>query len=74
MAEPQTESPADATKDIADTDSVAGAQNVADVTVIILVYSTERWSLDCAAVESALNQTLLPREIMVCVDDNAHRA
>src|SRR5437763_15556 len=57
-----------------DVRGAAGRATVADVTVVILVYSLERWSLDCAAVESALNQTLMPAEIMVCVDDNADRA
>jgi glucosyl-dolichyl phosphate glucuronosyltransferase len=58
----------------ADELTMNGAKNVADVTVIILAYSVERWSMDCAAVESALNQTRPPREIILCVDDNADRA
>jgi glucosyl-dolichyl phosphate glucuronosyltransferase len=48
-------------------------RNVADVTIVILAYSVQRFALDCAAVESALKQTLAPREIMLCVDDNADR-
>jgi glucosyl-dolichyl phosphate glucuronosyltransferase len=47
--------------------------NVADATVIILAYSLDRFSMDCAAVESVLGQNLPPREVMVCVDDNADR-
>jgi glucosyl-dolichyl phosphate glucuronosyltransferase len=43
-------------------------QSVADATVIILAYTAERWSLACAAVESACNQTLPPREIVLCVE------
>ena len=46
---------------------------VADVTVVILAYSLRRFELDCAAVESALAQTVAPREIMLCVDDNDDR-
>ena len=53
-------------------DSAADAPtNVADVTVIVLAYSLERWSLTCASVESVLNQTLPPREVILCIDDNA---
>ena len=51
-------------------------KSAADVTVVIPAYSMDRWSLTCAAVESVLDQTLLPREIIVCVDHNpelAHR-
>jgi cellulose synthase/poly-beta-1,6-N-acetylglucosamine synthase-like glycosyltransferase len=47
--------------------------SVAEVTVIVLAYSLNRFAMDCAAVESALNQTVPPREVMLCVDDNADR-
>jgi GT2 family glycosyltransferase len=47
--------------------------SVADVTVIVLAYSLERFAMDCAAVESVLNQTVPPTEVMLCVDDNADR-
>jgi glucosyl-dolichyl phosphate glucuronosyltransferase len=63
MAELETESVAGVTKD-----------DVADATVIVLAYTDERWSLTCAAVESACNQTLLPREIIVCVEGNPELA
>jgi glucosyl-dolichyl phosphate glucuronosyltransferase len=46
------------------------AERVADVTVIILAYSMERWALTCASVESVLAQTLSPREIIMCIDEN----
>ena len=46
------------------------AESVADVTVIILAYSMERWSLTCDSVESVLNQSVLPREIIMCIDEN----
>jgi cellulose synthase/poly-beta-1,6-N-acetylglucosamine synthase-like glycosyltransferase len=47
---------------------------IADATVIILAYTEERWSLTCDAVESACNQSLLPREIIVCVEGNPELA
>jgi GT2 family glycosyltransferase len=49
-------------------------RRVADVTVIILAYSTERWDLTCASVESVLDQTVRPREIIMCIDDNPELA
>ena len=56
-----------------DTATEQATRQVADATVVILAYSLARWELDCAAVESALGQTLAPAEIMLCVDDNADR-
>ncbi len=50
------------------------AETVADATVIILAYSTERWSLTCACVESVLDQTLPPREIILWIDRNPQLA
>jgi GT2 family glycosyltransferase len=44
------------------------------VTVIVLAYSMERWSLTCAAVESVLSQTYPAREIILCIDNNAELA
>jgi GT2 family glycosyltransferase len=44
------------------------------VTVIVLAYSLERWSLTCAAVESVLRQTFPPREIILCIDGNPELA
>jgi GT2 family glycosyltransferase len=40
------------------------------VTVVIPAYTDERWALTCAAVDSVLEQTYLPKEIIVCVDHN----
>jgi cellulose synthase/poly-beta-1,6-N-acetylglucosamine synthase-like glycosyltransferase len=45
-----------------------------DVTVIVLAYSMERWSLTCDAVESVLSQTFPPREIILCIDGNVELA
>jgi glucosyl-dolichyl phosphate glucuronosyltransferase len=45
-------------------------ESAADATVIIIAYTQERWSLTCAAVESVFNQTVLPREIILCVEGN----
>lgn len=42
----------------------------ADVTVITAAYSMSRWDMTCLAIESALRQTLTPREIIVPVDHN----
>ena len=47
---------------------------VADASVIILAFTMDRWDLTCAAVESVLNQTLPPREIILCVEGNAEFA
>ena len=57
-----------ATQSVADTKSVADADSVADATVVIIAYTPERWSLTCAAVESVFSQTVLPREIILCVE------
>jgi len=60
-----------------DTEMVAAAtasRNVADATVIIIAYTMERWSLTCAAVDSVLNQTLPPREIILCVEGSSEFA
>jgi hypothetical protein len=51
-----------------DADSVADTVSVADATVVIIAYTPERWSLTCAAVESVFNQTVLPREVILCVE------
>ena len=57
------------------TDSTDGLKRpVAAVSVIILAYSVDRFPMDCAAVESVLNQTVCPGALMLCVDDNADRA
>jgi cellulose synthase/poly-beta-1,6-N-acetylglucosamine synthase-like glycosyltransferase len=48
--------------------------NTPDVTVIVLAYSLERWSLTCDAVESVLSQTYPPREIILCIDNNVELA
>jgi GT2 family glycosyltransferase len=82
MTELGTQSAADATAidsaaDATAIDSAADAtaiQSAADATVIILAYTMERWSLACAAVESACNQTLPPREIILCVEGNPELA
>lgn len=42
-----------------------------DITVIIPVYTMDRWALTCDAVESVLAQSLAPDEIIICVDHNA---
>lgn len=47
---------------------------VADATVIILAYSMERWALTCECVESVLNQSLAPRELILCIDHNPELA
>src|SRR2546425_13374626 len=73
MAELERENVADARKDSADA-TATGTEDVADATVIVLAYTEERWALACAAVESACNQTLLPREIIVCVEGNPELA
>jgi hypothetical protein len=39
-----------------------------DVTGIIPASSSGRWSPACAAVESVLSQTIMPREIIVPID------
>jgi cellulose synthase/poly-beta-1,6-N-acetylglucosamine synthase-like glycosyltransferase len=49
-------------------------QSVADATVIILAYTMDRWSLTCDAVESVLEQTVPPKEIVLCVEDNPQLA
>jgi glucosyl-dolichyl phosphate glucuronosyltransferase len=41
-----------------------------DISVVISAYTEKRWNELCAAVESAQNQTLSPREIIVVVDHN----
>lgn len=56
------------TDSAAERESAAEGESVADATVIIIAYTPERWSLTCAAVESVFNQTLLPREIILCVE------
>jgi len=62
------------TERVADTESgaaaesVAGTDSVADATVVIIAYTPERWSLTCAAVESVFNQTVPPKEIILCVE------
>lgn len=43
---------------------------MADATVITAAYSMTRWSLTCAAIESVLAQSTLPREIILPVDHN----
>jgi glucosyl-dolichyl phosphate glucuronosyltransferase len=40
------------------------------VTVVIPAYTDKRWELTCAAVESVLAQTTVPKEVIVCVDHN----
>jgi GT2 family glycosyltransferase len=39
-----------------------------EATVVIIAFTMERWSLTCAAVESASHQTVPPREIILCVE------
>jgi glucosyl-dolichyl phosphate glucuronosyltransferase len=60
------------TKSVADTDTESvgdtDTDSVADATVVIIAYTPERWSLTCAAVESVFNQTVAPREIILCVE------
>lgn len=41
-----------------------------DVSVIIPAYSLDRWELTCLAISSVLDQTVLPGEILVCIDHN----
>jgi glucosyl-dolichyl phosphate glucuronosyltransferase len=45
-----------------------GWDDSADVSVIVCSFSLERWPLLCRAIQSVLNQTLAPREIIVAVD------
>jgi glucosyl-dolichyl phosphate glucuronosyltransferase len=79
MSELDTESAAGASEDVvgasddaadARRDAAEATKTVADATVVILAYSTERWALTCASIESVLNQTLLPRELILCIDHN----
>ena len=44
------------------------------VSAIVCVYSADRWSLICRAIESLEQQTLAPLEIVVAVDYNADLA
>ncbi len=41
-----------------------------DVSVVICAYTTDRWELLCAAVDSVLGQTCPPRELFVSIDHN----
>jgi glucosyl-dolichyl phosphate glucuronosyltransferase len=41
-----------------------------DVTVVIPAYSLERWELTCQAISSVLAQTVLPGELLLCIDHN----
>jgi glucosyl-dolichyl phosphate glucuronosyltransferase len=41
-----------------------------DVSVVIPAYSSERWDLTCQAISSVLTQTVLPGELLVCIDHN----
>lgn len=41
-----------------------------DVTVIIPAYTETRWGLTCDAIQSVLDQTVRPAEIIVCIDHN----
>lgn len=43
-----------------------------DVSVIICTYTEKRWDNLMAAVKSVQQQSMLPREIIVAVDNNAH--
>ena len=45
------------------------SEGIADASVIILAFTAERWALTCAAVESTFSQTLLPREVVLCVEE-----
>lgn len=45
-------------------------RSTADVTVITAAYSLDRWPMTCAAIESVLAQTVLPREIILPIDHN----
>lgn len=47
---------------------------VADATVVILAYSMERWDLTCQCVESVLDQSLPPQQIILCIDQNPELA
>jgi glucosyl-dolichyl phosphate glucuronosyltransferase len=48
----------------------AQAAPTVDVTVVVPAYTEERWDLTCRAIDSVLGQSILPREIIVCVDHN----
>jgi GT2 family glycosyltransferase len=50
--------------------AVAAEGRLVDATVITACYSTARWPLTVAAVESALRQTVRPREVILAVDHN----
>lgn len=41
-----------------------------DVTVVIPAYSFDRWELTCQAISSVLAQTVLPGELLLCIDHN----
>jgi GT2 family glycosyltransferase len=41
------------------------------ISVVICVYTLDRWKDICEAVQSVRNQTLAPREIVIVVDHNA---
>jgi GT2 family glycosyltransferase len=50
--------------------SPVAAKPTADATVITAAYAMARWSLTCAAIESILAQSTLPRELILPVDHN----
>ena len=42
----------------------------ASVSVIICAYTLGRWSWLCSAVDSVMTQTVMPHEIILCIDHN----
>jgi GT2 family glycosyltransferase len=41
-----------------------------DVSVVICAYTLDRWELLCASVDSVLQQTVTPRELILSIDHN----
>jgi glucosyl-dolichyl phosphate glucuronosyltransferase len=44
------------------------------VSAVVCAYSLARWGLLCAAIESVRGQTVLPHEIILCIDHNPELA
>jgi glycosyltransferase involved in cell wall biosynthesis len=44
------------------------------VSVVVCAYSVDRWQLLCAAIRSVRAQTVIPHEVIVCVDHNRELA
>jgi glycosyltransferase involved in cell wall biosynthesis len=44
------------------------------VSVVVCAYAFDRWQLLCAAIDSVRAQTVLPQEVILCIDHNADLA